>query len=194
MAAYVKGSTDELQSFVSALNKWDHNLKFTLEFSFERVHFLDMWIINNNGCLTTTLYQKETDRNTLLLATSLHPPSLKRSLPISQFYRLRRVCSSTDDYVNKASEMKSKFIQRGYDIECVEKAFTLALHKHRSDLLQKRKKKDKKFSVTCVTTYSANSHKIQSIFKKNWHILKSDPELATLFEHPPPFSFKNGFQ
>lgn len=187
-----KGSVDEVKSFASLLNEFDPNLKFTLEYSLEKVHFLDMWILNNNGCLQTTLYQKETDRNTLLLATSLHPPSLKRSLPISQFYRLRRVCSSTDEYINKASEMKSKFTQRGYDLECVEQAFTLALNKPRSELLQKSNKKEKKFSVTCVTTYSANSHKLQSIFKKHWHILTSDPELAPLFKYPPLFSFKRG--
>ncbi len=82
-------------------------------------------------------YTKETVINTLLLATNCHPSSLKRSLPISQFYRLRRVCSSTDDFIEKSAEMKSKFTQRGYLSNCVEKAFQLTLNKPRSDLLKK---------------------------------------------------------
>jgi hypothetical protein len=56
-----------------------------------RIHFLDMWIEVANGELITTLYQKETNRNTFLLESSAHPSALKRGLPKSQFYRLRRV-------------------------------------------------------------------------------------------------------
>lgn len=187
-----KGNCDEVEAFVTLLNGFDENIKFTLDFSHTKVHFLDMWVINNDGKLSTTLYQKETDRNTLLLATSFHPPSLKESLPISQFYRLRRVCSSTDDFITKSTEMKAKFAQRGYSLECLEKAFTLALNKPRGEVLKKKTKKSKKFSVTCVTTYSPHSWAIKSIFKKYWHILTSDPELASTFKDPPLFSFRRG--
>ena len=185
-----KGNPAEAQEFVASLNDFDQNIKFTLEASYNKVHFLDMWIMKINGSLSTTLYQKETDRNMLLLSTSLHPSPLKKSLPISQFYRLRRLCSSTDDFIEKSLEMKSRFAQRGYSPDCIEKAFILALNKPRTELLEKRKRKDKKFSVTCVTTYTPHSHVLRSIFKKHWHILTSDPETAPLFKDPPLFSFK----
>ena len=187
-----KGSCHELNDFVTLLNGFDQNLKFTLESSLVRVHFLDMWVMNNVGHLSTTLYKKETDRNTLLLATSLHPTPLIRSLPISQFYRLRRVCSSTDDFIEKSFDMKSTFLQRGYSSDWVDSAFTQALNKPRSELLKKSVRKKKTFSVTCVTTYSPKSHLMKSIFKKHWHILSSDPELAPIFKDPPRFSFRQG--
>ena len=146
----------------------------------------------NRGRLSTTLYQKETDCNTFLLATSDYPPSLISSLPISQFYRLKRVCSSNDDFIEKADEMKVRFAQRGYSSDCLDRAYTLALNKPRSELLSKSKKKEKKHSVTFVTTHSPHSHKIKTIFKKYWHILTSDPELTSLFKDPPLFSFRRG--
>ncbi len=34
-----------------------------------------------------------------VLATSFHPSSLKRGLPKSQFYRLRRICHSDSDFI-----------------------------------------------------------------------------------------------
>ena len=72
-----KGNPAEAQEFVASLNDFDQNIKFTLEASYNKVHFLDMWIMKINGSLSTTLYQKETDRNMLLLSTSLHPSPLK---------------------------------------------------------------------------------------------------------------------
>ena len=60
-----------------------------------------------------------------------------------------------------------RFIQRGYAEEWVKKkAYEIALKKPRSELLKKSKRKDKKFSVTCITSYSPHSHTIRPVFKK----------------------------
>ena len=186
-----QGNVDELQDFLRLLNSFDCNLQFTMDYSTEKVHFLDMWVMKGNGGLSTTLYRKETDRNTLLLATSFHPTPLKRGLPKSQFYRLRRVCHSTEDLCEKASEMRDRFLQRGYQTTWVDQGYNAALHKPRSELLTtSNKDKNKKFSVTCITTYSPHSQAMKSVFQKHWHILKSDPELSTAFSDPPLFVFK----
>ena len=186
-----QGSLLELNDFLRLLNSFDCNLQFTMDLSTEKVHFLDMWVMKGNGGLFTTLYRKETDRNTLLFATSSHPTPLKRGLPKSQFYRLRRICHSTEDFCEKAAEMRTRFMQRGYPTTWVDQAYTAALHKPRSELLTtSQKKNDKKFSVTCITTYSPHSQAIKSVFKKYWHILKSDPELTTAFDDPPLFVSK----
>ena len=53
------------------LNSFKSHLQFTMDCSAQKVHFLDMWIIKENSILVTTLYRKETDKNTLLLTCLL---------------------------------------------------------------------------------------------------------------------------
>lgn len=184
------GDYDEVCEFVSILNDFVDDLKFTVEVNVTRVHFLDMWVQKNEGQLITTLFTKETDRNTLLLATSFHPTALKKGLPKSQFFRLRRICHSDADFIEKSEIMKKKFLDRGYPSEWIDEAFSTTFHKTRSDLLKKRSRKVKKHSFTFITTYSSKSFLIRSIFKKYWHLLSSDPELSTIFRHPPLIVFK----
>ena len=76
---------------MALLNDINPNLKFTIECDTKRVHYLNMWIEKSNGTLFTTLYRKKMDRNTLLQGDSFHPEPLKRGLPRSQFFRLRRI-------------------------------------------------------------------------------------------------------
>ena len=46
--------------------------------------------------LETKLYRKESDRQAYLHRKSEHPESLKRSIPFSQAFRLRRICSTNN--------------------------------------------------------------------------------------------------
>lgn len=187
-----QGTSEELCAFGAYLNSCNSDLKFTLEYDQSCVSFLDMWIKQENGSLITTLYKKETDRNTFLLATSAHPRALKNGLPKSQFYRLRRLCHSDNDYIEKAAEMKQRFLERGYPAQCVDVAYHTALSKPRADLLKKSVKKDQKFSVSCITTYTPQAHIIKKTVKKHWHILTTDPALSDLFQDPPLFVHKRG--
>ncbi len=99
-----KGSLTEFRDFSTYLNTMSPDLKFSVESDVKCVHFLDMWVKLEDGKLLTSLYQKETDRNSFLLASSSHPKALIHSLPKSQFYRLRRICHSAEDFVASASE------------------------------------------------------------------------------------------
>lgn len=128
------GSPEEATDFVTLLNSFEPSLFFTPQYSPVQVIFLDLTVIKSNGSIITTLYRKETDKNTLLLASSFHPTSLKRSLPISQFYRLRRICHSDEDFIDQAQDMRNRFTQRGYPSSWVEHAYELALKKPRSEL------------------------------------------------------------
>ncbi len=121
------GNPDELADFVTLLNSFDSNLQFTSNYSDEKVSILDMWVIMNNGSLITTIYRKDIDKNILVLATSCHPTPLKKGLPISQFFHLRRICHSTEDFIEKAVDMKHRFAQRGYPSSWTNHAYELAL-------------------------------------------------------------------
>ena len=177
---------------MSFLNGVYPDLKFSLEYDLQRVSFLDMWIEQRNGGLITTLFKKKTDRNTFLLASSAHPKALKNGLPKSQFYRLRRLCHSNEDYIEKALEMKQRFLERGYSNKCVDEAYHVALDTPRSALLTKSVKKDKQYSVSCITTYTPQAYMIKNTVMKYWHILTSDPALTQHFKDPPLFVYKRG--
>ncbi len=185
-----QGKMDELLDFVSFLNGVFTDLKFSLEYDLQRVSFLDMWIELKSGGLITTLYRKPTDRNTFLLASSAHRKALKNGLPQSQFYRLRRLCHSDDDYIERSLEMKQRFLERGYSVQCVEEAYQVALSKPGYVLLTKSVQKEKPFSVTCITTYTPQAHMFKNTILKYWHILTTDPALTQHFKDPSLFVYK----
>lgn len=107
----------ELLDFHKLVNNDCSALKFTIEFHQEKINFLDVFVIKSVFGLETSLYRKPTDRNTLLHGTSYHPESLKRSLPISQFSRICRICSEEDDFQYQASILSDRFRARAYKEE-----------------------------------------------------------------------------
>ena len=74
-----------------------------MEYSHLKNHFLDLLItVNENRKLETSMYQKETDRNTILHSTSFHPERMISNILYGQFVRLRRICSKEEDYQTTA--------------------------------------------------------------------------------------------
>lgn len=85
--------------------------------------------------------------------------------------------------------MKQRFVAWGYPSACIEEAYSTALSTFRADLLKKSVKRDKKFSVSCITTYSPSAHMIKNTVKKYWPLIKDDPSLQDKFKEPPLFVF-----
>ena len=134
------------------------------------------------GKLSTTLYTKPTDKNSLLHATSAHPPALKKGLPYSQFLRIKRICSSQADFEKERDIMYKNFVERGYTQKWLDSART-KLNNQNQGLQTK-----KKHSCACITTYNPLSSEIRSVIEKHWHVLSADPECAKLFTDRPLFS------
>lgn len=96
------GSDEEFVSFVHYVNNTENNLTFTDEHSLISVNFLDLMICKTSeNTLETTKYQKPLSRNTLLHADSNRPVQLQRNIPMGQFLRLRRNCSSPEEFKSK---------------------------------------------------------------------------------------------
>ena len=88
-------------------------IKFTAEISATKADFLDTTVyMNDDGSLWTDLFCKPTDTHSYLRYESSHPPHCKRSLPYSQFLRLRRICSREEDFTKHAKNMKSLTLWR----------------------------------------------------------------------------------
>ena len=70
--------------------------RLTYEISAHSVNFLDTTVLKDDqGNISTDVYQKPTDTHPYLHWTLAHPLHLKQSIPYSQALRLRQICSST---------------------------------------------------------------------------------------------------
>ena len=90
------GSESELRDFLNYINAEHETLKFTWNWSRERVNYLDVQVINNRGKIDTDLYTKPTDKHQYLFSTSCHPRGCKQSIPYAQTLRLRQICSTDE--------------------------------------------------------------------------------------------------
>ena len=130
--------------------------------------------------MTTTVFRKRTDKNIILSADSHHPLPLKKSLPISQLYRLRRICDTEEEFNRQADTLLQRFHSRGYPDNWFSEAYHKVKVAERNQLLNKTMNTHQKpFSVHYVLTYNENSNLIRSIVNKYWFILSSDASLNT---------------
>ena len=67
------GTELELVEFLNYINEALDTIKFTWDWSRERINHLDVQVINNNGRIETDLYIKPTDKHQYLYHTSCHP-------------------------------------------------------------------------------------------------------------------------
>ncbi|KAI8514533.1 corticospinal neuron axon guidance through spinal cord [Branchiostoma belcheri] len=80
----------------------------------------------------------QTDKHQYLLRNSAHPKHCKLGIPYGQFLRIRRICSSTIRYREKASEFRHHFQKRGFEETLLDAAITRAQERSRKDTLQKK--------------------------------------------------------
>ena len=109
-------SVDDLHAFTSYLNSIHPTIKFTSNYSFTSIPFLDVSVSVNNGNITTDLYTKTTDKHQYLPHSSRHPQHTKRAIPFSLALRLRRICSSDGTFNQHSNELKN-LNKRGYNTE-----------------------------------------------------------------------------
>lgn len=185
------GTAEELERFVIYANSVDSHLSFTEEHSVVSVNFLDLTIYKDAGnTLQSTIFRKPLSRNTLLKADSNHPSVLKRNIPVGQFLRLKRNCSTDVEFVNKSLEMKERFLQRGYNVADITSAIERARLTDRKSLLLKRRKRANSSRICFSTEFNPVAGQIKNIVLKHWPILQSDPLLKDFTSEPPRISFR----
>ena len=68
-----------LKEFINEINSFHPTIKFTADWSKEKVNFLDVEVTLNNGVLSTDLFVKPTDTHQFLDPTSCHPYHCKQA-------------------------------------------------------------------------------------------------------------------
>ena len=106
-----KGSKRKLEHFLNELNTKHPSIKFEHEISKERISFLDAKIYIKNNKLQTKKFRKKTDRQTFLNIDSEHPKLLKNSVPYSKTLRMRRICSTKNDFDHHSRELNKTILK-----------------------------------------------------------------------------------
>ena len=91
---------ENLNGFSSHCNQINENIQFEQVPSKEKIPFLDVSVIHENGKLHTGLHSKPTDKHQYLYSHSCHPRHTKNSLPYCLALRLRRICSKKPTSIN----------------------------------------------------------------------------------------------
>lgn len=118
------------------------NVSFTHCHETESIHFLDKTLCGSKGNKIEILpYSKPMGRNSLLLATSCHAPHTILNLPVGEFLRTKRNCSSTSEFQEHQNRVQDKLPVRHYLKWSIDRAITRVSNTPREPLL-KRKPKD----------------------------------------------------
>ncbi|XP_069606136.1 uncharacterized protein [Ranitomeya imitator] len=108
------GTLEDCHKFVETLNENPWNIHLTSQFSQTMVQFLDLKLFLNGSRITTTFYRKPTATNSLLHFSSFHPQHLKNGILKGQFYRLKKNCSTQEEFLKQAKDLTLQFGNRGY--------------------------------------------------------------------------------
>ena len=110
----------ELEAFINFVANFHSALQFTFIVSEIELPFLDITLRISGTRVQISVHYNDTDTLNFLHFSSLHPGYCKRSIPYSQFLRLRRICSSDGDFLLRSKEMVSFFTYRGYRLSSSE--------------------------------------------------------------------------
>jgi len=148
------GTETQLRDFHGFMNTKNKHLKFSMEMDPKKMNFLDILVEREGDVLKTNLYRNSTDKNSLLHGESYHPTSLKKNLPISQFNRIRRICSDEVDFQEQSVILQDHFRQRGYKEEWITNAATRFHRTSQNECLNTRKNKTSETKISCCIQYS----------------------------------------
>ncbi|CAH2324816.1 Hypothetical predicted protein [Pelobates cultripes] len=167
------------------INNLDTSVRLTMTTSEEQIDFLDVRVYKEDGKIAYTLFNKLTDRNTLLHAESHHPRHLINSLPQSQFMRVIRNNSNVANIKIQLQTMWDKFLARGYNPRNLSKALDRCYETpvQRTDTRER---------LVFPVTYTTISDNIKQPVDRNWRILQNDTSLPSQFKQRPMMCYQRG--
>lgn len=127
-------------------------------------------------------FRKQTAANTLLHASSHHPRSLVGGIPVGQFQRIRRNCSTESDYQREADELYKRFRERCYLHRTLKRAKNIASEKMRSDLLKPHCTTSEipESSLRIITKFGEQWKELGKVIGDHWHILTRSSDLKDI--------------
>ena len=94
------------REFLKILNSCHPTIKFTAEYSLDKVNFLDVEVMRSGNKLLRDLYIKLTDTNQYLEFSSCHIHHTKKFIPYSQALCFNRICSENMLFDNRCNQFE----------------------------------------------------------------------------------------
>ena len=130
---------DKLEIFLDKRNRFYSSIKFTCEYSREKVNYLDAQVSVGEGKLMTDLYVKQTNSHQYLDPSSCHPYHCTKSIPYSLALRINLICSENASFHLPCNELEGWLIKRNCNPTVVRKQILKVRTFSRDTLLDKVK-------------------------------------------------------
>ena len=171
--------------FLESLNAIDPAVQFTPEFGKLKSRFLDLEVSIKDHKLHHTVYRKPTNSCMYLDFSSCHPIGSKNGIVKGVALRLRRLCSTTEEYLVQSKLFMSSLAARGHDPHIIHREFKVILNTPRWMVRQHRKPKEMSGSAMFITKYNPRGPNFGKIINNNLPLLQSDPVARHIFPKIP---------
>ena len=134
-------------------------VKFTYNYSEQRIEFLDLEISIVDGKLETDLFIKPTNLQLYLHYFSNHPEHCKAGIVYSQALRIIERCSLEENKTKHLENLKTKLKDMKYPDSLIVKQFSRAEKKDRKSLIfqQREPKKKSDDKIRLIFTHNAKN-------------------------------------
>ena len=176
---------EKIKEFLEILSRCHPTIKFTAEYSLNKVNFLDIDVIRSGNKLLIDLYIKPTDIHQYLQFSSCHVYHSKKSFPYRQALRFNRICSENRFFDNRCNQLECCLKNRGYN----EKVVRQEILKFRKDLLNQDSKTRGRNKLVFHFTYHPAYSKLKHILSNINLLLTSDAQHPKVFPEVPIVGF-----
>ena len=136
------------------------------------------------------MYSKPTDSHLYLQAESCHQEASIKGIQKGVALRLRRICSSLDEFDNKSKYYKAYLVARGHNPVTVNAAFSSARALSLSNARAKVQRDNDKNRVVFCTKYSPLGPNIRAILRKHNHLLIGSDDVKQIFPNGVMYAAK----
>jgi len=164
------GTVRKLNLFFEFMNSLNEDLKFTMEIGRKELCFLDVKISIVGKKLETTVYSKPTDSRASI-----------NGIPKGVALRLRRLCSTDEEFDKQATEYKRHLELRGYKSNLVTKAFSVTRSKTRVEARLIKDTNSNSRPVIFSTKYNPRGPNVKSIVDRHLPTLLNVTSLKDVF-------------
>ena len=168
----------ELNKLLSNMNSFHPSIKFTSEYSFNKITFLDVNIYMYKGPLfhiskrlDFQTFIKPTNRQAYVHASSYHPPGVSKGVAIGEMKRYLRTNSRVDSFNTFKVRHKVNLRKRGYSRKFANHYANKVKFLDRSFELSKKTKKQIS-KIPFITRFTPSALTTIKIIKKYWPYLK----------------------